>query len=249
MEPLTKEIVEDLVGSRVKNFTLYQTAFTHKSAVKHGDDIKAYETIEFMGDSILGFIITKYLYDRYEHRQEGFLTRARTRLVRGKTLAIIADRMGLGKYVTMDEKGIRNRWFQNPKILEDVFESLVGAIYLDLGMIYAKRFVLTRFEWCGLFNEEVISGDDNFKDQLMRMCQASKFSLPHYQVSSSRARTHAHRFSVMTTVNDVVISIGHGTTKKEAEQVSAKMAIENWNDYFSVTHASPSAETFGKDVR
>lgn len=247
MEPLTKEVIETLVGSRVKDVNLYKTAFTHKSAAKNTDDIKAYETIEFMGDSILGFIITKYLYDRYEHRQEGFLTRARTRLVRGKTLAIIAERMDIGKYIVMDEKGIRNKWFMNPKILEDVFESLVGAIYLDMGMIYAKRFVLTRFEMYGMFSEDVISGDDNFKDQLMRMCQASRFSLPKYEVSNSNSKTH--RFSVMTTVNDVVIAIGHGPTKKAAEQVSAKMAIENWNEYFSETNASPSAETFGKDVR
>jgi ribonuclease-3 len=109
---------------------LYQRAFTHKSALKEYEQFtESFETLEFIGDSVLGFVITKFLFDRHESKQEGFLTKARTKLVRGETLAKIATKLGLEKLVIMDEKGMRNGWNNNPKILEDVFEALIGAIY------------------------------------------------------------------------------------------------------------------------
>ena len=172
-----RHTIEQLVGTKVRDVSLYQRAFTHKSALKkykglHG----SYETLEFMGDSVLAFIITKHLFDTYEKEQEGFLTKARTKMVRGKTLCEIAERLGLHRWILMDDKGIRNNWNTNPHILEDVFESLVGAIYLDLGLVHTKKFVFAAFS-----TVEVSLTDDNYKDQLMRKCQASKPPLPEYQ--------------------------------------------------------------------
>jgi len=140
---LTKEKAESLIATKIKNLSLYQRAFTHKSALKEYEQFtESFETLEFIGDSVLGFVITKFLFDRYESRQEGFLTKARTKLVRGETLAKIADALGLNPLVIMDEKGMRNNWNNNPKILEDVFEALIGAIYMDLGLLHAKEFIL-----------------------------------------------------------------------------------------------------------
>ena len=88
-----KDQIEQLVGTKIKNLSLYQRAFTHKSALKEYENLtESFETLEFMGDSVLGFIITKFLFDRYEERQEGFLTKARTKLVRSETLAAIVVR-------------------------------------------------------------------------------------------------------------------------------------------------------------
>ena len=101
---LTKERAEQLVGTKIKNLDLYQKAFTHKSALKeYAQFTESFETLEFIGDSVLGFVITKFLFDRYESRQEGFLTKARTKLVRGETLAHIANQLGLQNYIIMDE--------------------------------------------------------------------------------------------------------------------------------------------------
>ena len=86
-----KTRIEELVGTKIKNLDLYQRAFTHKSALKEYEQFtESFETLEFIGDSVLGFVITKFLFDRYESKQEGFLTKARTKLVRGETLAKIA---------------------------------------------------------------------------------------------------------------------------------------------------------------
>ena len=120
---INKTDIESLVGVKINNLSSYQKAFIHKSALKEDDTLTDAETLEFMGDSVLGFVITKYLFDRYEDRKEGFLTKARTKLVRGETLAKIAMKLGMYKWVRMDEKGMRNEWFKNPKILEDDLRS------------------------------------------------------------------------------------------------------------------------------
>ena len=100
---LTKEVAEQLVDTKIKNLDLYQRAFTHKSALKEYEQFtESFETLEFIGDSVLGFVITKFLFDRYESRQEGFLTKARTKLVRGETLAGIAKCLSLENLVIMD---------------------------------------------------------------------------------------------------------------------------------------------------
>jgi len=215
--------IDKLVGTKVKDISLYLRAFTHKSALKKYTLTESFETLEFMGDSVLGFIITKMLFDRYEKEQEGFLTKARTKLVRGATLAHVARYLNLDRWVLMDDKGSRNGWMSNDKILEDVFEALVGAIYLDLGLLYAKRFVLDIFNNPEIIDMNKIMIDDNFKDQLMRYCQQSKIPLPMYTVESHDSKT----FMVSVTVNRSKVGVGSASTKKQAEQNAAQDGLKN----------------------
>ena len=215
---LHRDKVNSLVGTKIKNLALYQRAFTHKSALKRYCGLTgSYETLEFMGDSVLGFIITKYLFDLYEEKQEGFLTKARTKMVRGKTLCEISKNLGLHQLILMDEKGERNGWVTNDNIMEDVFEALVGAIYLDLGMVHAKNFVL------GVFSKfETSLEDDNYKDQLMRWCQVLKVPLPEYNVLN-----HSNGiFSIQVVVDGLDCGCGFATTKKEAEQNAAQIVLK-----------------------
>ena len=214
--------IDNLVGTKVKDISLYLRAFTHKSALKKYTLTESFETLEFMGDSVLGFIITKMLFDRYEHEQEGFLTKARTKLVRGATLAHVARHLKLDQWVLMDDKGSRNGWMSNDKILEDVFEALVGAIYLDLGLLYAKRFVLDIFNNPEIIDMEQLMIDDNFKDQLMRYCQQTKIQLPTYTVENHDSKT----FLISVTVNNVKIGLGSASTKKQAEQNAAHEGLK-----------------------
>lgn len=216
---MDRQKIEQLVGTKIRDVSLYQRAFTHKSALKKYQGLTgSYETLEFMGDSVLGFIITRHLFDKYEKEQEGFLTKARTKMVRGKTLCEIAETLGLHTWILMDDKGIRNNWNTNPNILEDVFEALVGAIYLDLGMVHAKKFVFAAFD-----RVEVSLMDDNYKDQLMRWCQANKVPLPEYHV---RNQYPNGTFHVEVNVNGAPCGSGFATTKKQAEQHAAQIALK-----------------------
>lgn len=221
---ITREEIDTLVGTKTRDLSLYRRAFTHKSALKQYEEFESSnETLEFMGDSVLGFVITRFLFDKFEKNQEGFLTRARTKLVRGKTLSDIADKLGLHRWIFMDEKGMRNGWNKNPKILEDVFEALVGAIYLDLGMVYAKQFILGIYQNPDIVKlNYIIRKDDNYKDMLMRYCQSKKFDLPEYVVDA----TDGTRFRVLVYVNGERQGFGVATTKKQAEQIAANFAIK-----------------------
>jgi len=219
--PLDRIELEKLVGTKVNNLAIYQKAFTHKSALKRYLLTESFETLEFMGDSVLGFLVTKFLFDKYEERQEGFLTKARTKLVRGNMLASIAKQLGLDKWILMDEKGIRNGWNQNEKVLEDAFEALIGAIYLDLGLLHTKKFVLGIFSDPNLVNMDCIMIDDNYKDRLMRYCQANKLGLPDYPIV-----THLNGvFTISVTINGANLGQGSAKTKKQAEQLAAYEAL------------------------
>lgn len=178
---------------------------------------ESFETLEFMGDSVLGFIITKFLFDRHEEKQEGFLTKARTKLVRSETLADIALKLGLNKIVLMDEKGMRNGWNNNPKILEDVFEALVGAIYMDLGLLHAKQFILRIYQDPKYVDLNSIMIDDNFKDHLMRHCQVNGWELPEYRVVAHEDGI----FFIDAIVNNEDVARGYAKSKKQAEQNAA----------------------------
>jgi ribonuclease-3 len=207
---------------------LYQKAFTHKSALKEYEQLnESFETLEFIGDSVLGFVITKFLFDQYESKQEGFLTKARTKLVRGETLANIAKILGLEKMVVMDEKGMRNGWNNNPKILEDVFEALIGALYMDLGLLHAKEFVLRIYNDPKYIDLNLIMIDDNFKDHLMRYCQLNNWQLPEYRVSGH----HEGIFYIDIYVNGQFMSRGAAKSKKQAEQNAAKLFFEQLKKY------------------
>ena len=216
---ISKNVLNIIVGTKIKNIELYQRAFTHKSALKRYTDLTgSYETLEFMGDSVLGFIITKHLFDLHEKEQEGFLTKARTKMVRGKTLCEISKVLGLDKMILMDEKGERNGWNTNELIMEDVFEALVGAIYLDLGMVHAKNFVLKSFT-----KVETSLVDDNYKDQLMRWCQALKYPLPEYRLESQFSNG---QFFISVLVDGMNCGAGFASTKKQAEQNAAEIVLK-----------------------
>jgi ribonuclease-3 len=194
-----KTQIEQLVGTKIKNLDLYQKAFTHKSALKEYKQFtESFETLEFIGDSVLGFVITKFLFDRYESRQEGFLTKARTKLVRGETLAKIASYLGLQNYIIMDEKGMRNGWNNNSNILEDAFEALIGAIY------------------------NIIMIDDNYKDHLMKYCQVNNMDLPEYRVVGQ----YEGLFYVDIFIQNACVSRGIAKNKKQAEQNGARMFFQ-----------------------
>ena len=223
--PLDQQDIEQLVGTKITNLSLFRKAFTHKSALKKYTLDESFETLEFMGDSVLGFVITKLLFDKYESEQEGFLTRARTKLVRGNTLAMIADKMELYKWILMDDKGMRNNLNHNEKILEDVFEALIGAIYLDLGLLHAKQFILRIYNDPYYVDMNSINVDDNFKDQLMRYCQTNKLPLPVYDCQQL-----GNKFITTVCINNNVCGSGEGTTKKASEQKSAYSTLVQFKE-------------------
>ena len=130
MRPCDYEVVENIIGYTFKDKRLLLEAFTHSSYANENADI-SYERLEFLGDSILGFVVSSFLFNRYPNEDEGFLTKAKASIVSGKTLAYVMDEMGLIKYVRTAQGSIQEEVTQSSNVKEDIFESIIGAIMID----------------------------------------------------------------------------------------------------------------------
>jgi ribonuclease-3 len=229
--PVSREDLEThILGVRIKDPNMYQSAFVHKSGLKDLDSsmswVDTYERLEFMGDAVINMVVARFLYDKYPNEREGWLTRIRTKLVSGKCLCVFAQKLGLQEYILMNRKALSQGWNHNPRILEDCFEALVGALYFDMGMLTAKMFVL------GMIHKHVnfaeIEKDDNWKDRLMRHTQALGIPLPVYEMreegSPNTFEIHAMVQGALDT-DCLVTGRGLDRNKKQAEQAAAKQAL------------------------
>jgi ribonuclease-3 len=229
----------------------FQIAFNHKSYCKYNikisDELReesktwsiplqevSNERYEFLGDSVIDLIIANYLFDRYPKEKEGFMTKIRTKLVCTKTLAKLSSYLDLTKFIVMskyveDICGGRD----NPKLLENCFESFVGVTYKLFGFEFCNDFVLAMIENIDLIDfVDLIENDDNYKDQLLRYCHKNfEGRNPVYkQVSMEGLSNHAiFTMCVMVPIGvDTMVQMGQarGPNKKEAEQESARIALD-----------------------
>lgn len=223
--PVSRQDLERIVGAKVRNTDVYQSAFVHKSALKElscqWPCVDTYERLEFMGDAVINMVVARYLCDRYPEHREGWLTRIRTKLVSGKCLCVFARKLNLQAHIIMNHKALSQGWNMNPRMLEDCFEALVGAIYFDLGMLAAKLFILGMIERHADFTE--VEADTNHKDRLMRFTQSQGMPLPVYQASGGLPTSCV--FEVHAVVSGRPCGHGVHRNKKEAEQLAAEQAL------------------------
>jgi len=240
---------------KISDISLYQKAFIHKSysqlkdyeEYEKPDDCLAlfkesYETMEFLGDSLLGSIISVYLYDRYVptfHVDEGFLTKLKIRFVCGDQLGYLSDELGFAKFMVISkhiDESCEGR--ENIHILEDIYEAFLGAIYLDTGdMDLVKGFILKSIELHIDF-ADLISKDNNYKDQILRYFQHNFKVHPIYETlkkdvmsteSGSILKTGKSIFECKICKENEVIEVGYGATKKKAEQEASKRALQKYH--------------------
>lgn len=219
--------MEDIVGYKIKNKDIFDQAFRHKSVITDETDLKSYERLEFLGDSILNVIITTHLYEKYPHENEGFLTRIRTKIVSGKALSQIASDLKLFNFIQMNDKAIEKQWNKNANMLEDVLESLIGAIYLDSGMKQASDFVHNKI--INTFDDDLLLEDTNYKDILMRYLQGRKLNLPEYKFVDEVKVDDIKKFRINIYINNKFVSEGIHKVKKQSEQIAAKRALQCFN--------------------
>lgn len=233
---LTRKDIENIINMKPCDIIKYKKAFVHKSVVKTAQlnpqypeyMHESYERYEFLGDSILNTVIAKYLFVNYPKEQEGILTKKRTKLVNGKTLAFLAEKLNLNQFLILNTKVENINGRSNPRILEDVFEALICSINLDLGYNYAEKFILDTFKKYINFDEKFI--DDNYKDILLRFCQNKFGTTPIYDILETSGPPHNRTFKIMCKINDISYKYGKGKSKKIAEQNAAEQTLQ----YFKV---------------
>ncbi len=200
---------------------LLKQALTHKSA-----NYKHNERLEYLGDSVLNFVVADLLYQRFAQATEGELTRARASLVKKSTLAEIAQSLQLGEYLTLGIGEQRSGGFRRDSILADAFEAIIGAIYVDGGFA-ACRQCITQLFTPRILVLEPENQEKDPKTRLQEWLQASQKPLPKYQVTEIVGEAHAQTFTVSCEIAGFSqIVHGIGTSRRFAEQQAAQKLLE-----------------------
>ncbi len=217
--------LEKALGYSYRNKELLKTALSHSSYANeiYKDSLKSYERLEFLGDSILGFVTTEFLYRTFPDKLEGELTRIRAELVCEKNLAGVAEELGLGEYLLLGHGEAQSGGRRRSGILCDVMESLIAAAYLDSGMEAAKSMV-TRLILPKL---TVVEKLRDYKTEFQELVQQKKNQTIVYELIGESGPDHCKEFSVRVLLNGAVVGVGSGTSKKRAEQAAAAQAISD----------------------
>jgi ribonuclease-3 len=201
-------------------------ALTHTSYVNENPQLetKSNETLEFLGDSVLGLLMAEYLYKKFPMFEEGKLSIMKSSFVSEPVLAEIAKEFDLGEYLVLGKGDERGTTRMRPSILSNALEAVIGAIYLDGGIKVARVFVHRLYEkrFDNIPENEVLG---SFKNRLQHYTQTEFGCIPMYDVVAERGPSHNKIYEVAVVFNKEIHGFGKGTSKKRAEQEAAKAAL------------------------
>jgi ribonuclease-3 len=220
-------VLEERIGYVIKYRAYFLQALTHRSYLQFVNDptMLSNERLEFLGDAVLDLVIGEYLYREFQNLPEGDLTKLRSRLVSGASLARHANDIGLGQFMLLSTSAFNALERGSVTLLADAYEALIAAIYLDGGMGAARDFVYKQIITHSR-RDELLHSDTNYKSMLLEYAQGRKMGVPRYITVNEEGPNHARTFSVEVLVAGVVQGAGQGRSKKEAEQMAAKLAVE-----------------------
>jgi ribonuclease-3 len=209
-----------------KNQKLFEHAFIHRSYLNETKEkLESNERLEFLGDSILTFIVSKHLFNTYPAFNEGILTNLRSLVVNTKSLAIAAKKLDFGSLLRLSRGEEESKGRENDSLLANSFEAFVGALYMDQGLDAVESFI----EKILFPNIETYVKNKTFKDPkslLQEHVQARKQNSPVYKVMNEEGPPHAKIFTIGVFVQNELVGEGVGKSKQEAEEQAAKQALE-----------------------
>ena len=219
-------IIDDVFGICPDNIELYKLALVHKSASLFLDDGRQInnERLEFLGDSVLSIVVSQYLFENYRNLPEGELTKLRASLVCEKTLFGFAQQIELGEFILLGKGEENSGGRERPSILADAFEAVIAAIYLDGGLEAARKHILS-FIPKNLDVKKKLTFND-YKTMLQEIIQQNPDEKVEYVLTEQSGPDHNKAFVVDVMLNSNVIGKGKGRSKKQAEQMAAKEALE-----------------------
>ena len=223
---MTLDDLQKTIGITFNDHELFQRAFIHRSHLNEDKSLHiSNERLEFLGDSVLSFLTSHFLYEQYPDFPEGTLTNIRSSLVKTQSLALAAQTLNLGDVLLLSHGEEASGGRQNPSLLADCFEALLGAIFLDQGIEKVRIFLSTY-----LFpqTKDIVAKKSyvDYKSLLQEIVQQESRISPTYQVVKSEGPDHAKTFWIQATVNGKVLGHGSGRSKQEAEQMAAQNALE-----------------------
>lgn len=215
---LRRDMLQRILGDAIvpRDLNLYNEAFIHKSAHKIYN--MSQERLEHLGDAVLSLCVCHMLFERCPDANEGTMTKMRTRLVNGKTLAILGRAMGVDEGLVLDPIAIGA--LDHDRIFEDTFEAIIGAVYLDQGLDAAKKFI--SYQYDKNVDPDIVNHDTNYKDILKKISVKRGLQLPVYTSENNDGV-----FQCKVQIGNVIFGCGEGHTKKNSEMEAAHNCIIN----------------------
>lgn len=218
---------QKIIGYTFKDLELLNRALIHTSYANENNlpHFKSNQRLEFLGDAVLDLIISEFIYKEYPDFPEGELTKIRANVVCESTLVKIALQLGLGNYIFLGRGEESTGGKERPSILADALEALIGAIYLDGGLQEVRAFIMRQF-----YDEVVDTAEKqnyrDYKTALQELIQKDYGDRLYYEVISESGPDHDKVFTVQVKLKNNILGRGTGKSKKEAEQIAAKAALE-----------------------
>ena len=223
---MTLDELQTTIGLTFHDKELLTRAFVHRSHLNEAKDVHiSNERLEFLGDAVLSFLTSHYLYEQYPEFPEGTLTNIRSSLVKTDSLADVAGKLHLGELLLLSHGEESSGGRNNPSLLADAFEALLGAIYLDAGIESAKS-LLTTFLFPRAKTIVESKSYIDYKSLLQEIIQQKSRVSPTYQVVKSEGPDHAKTFWVEAVAEGKTLGSGSGRSKQDAEQKAAANALE-----------------------
>ena len=215
----------DRVGIKFKNLEHLDQAFHHRSLTNEAHGVKNNERLEFLGDSVLGMVTAAYLYTNLDN-PEGDLAKIKSAVVSEKALAPVALRFGIDRLLLLGHGEEMSGGRKKPAILADCMEAIIGAYYLEAGYMAAEAYVLSFIE--PAVKEIFSQGTKDFKTQLQEKFQKKTKLCPSYELVSKTGPDHDQTFKVCVHLGDKSFGPVSAKSKKEAEQLAAKLALDKY---------------------
>ncbi len=214
-------LAEEIIGYSFKDKKLLVECFTHSSFTNEHKGYKNNERLEFFGDSILGFIVTEFLFEKNSGFDEGKLTEKKQKIVSKKPLSQAIIKLGLDKLLLLGE-GEKNSKVKSENLAENLFEALVAGIYIDGGIDVAKKFVYDKLLSC----EDCIDQRTDFKGAFQELVQKKRLGEIKYEQVKVDGPAHNPEFTMQLKLNGKVLATEKGSSKQKAEQKCAEIALQ-----------------------
>jgi len=219
--------LEKILGIKFKNLGLLKEALTHRSYLNEfkNKNLQSNERLEFLGDAVLSFVVSTWLFKKFPQYFEGKLTNLRSNLVKTSSLTKIAQKLKVGDYLLLSKGEKESQGQQNPSLLANAMEAIIGAIFLDQGIETAKIFIENNFQ--PLLEEIMQTGKfKDYKSLLQEKIQAQTSQSPVYKTIKEEGPEHNKIFTVSVTAEGEILAMGVGKSKQKAEEEAAKQALE-----------------------
>jgi ribonuclease-3 len=235
--------LEDTLGYRFKDQGRLRQSLVHRSCTDpaQNNGLASNERLEFLGDAVLNCLVTEHLYRTYPDKQEGQLSKMKSLIVSRKILGEVAVSIDLGSFVYLGQSEKKSGGKARRSILSNAFEAVVGAMYLDGGLLVV-RDLLARILFTRIAEFLADERNINYKSSILEMGQRDGFGVPRYAVVSTKGPEHAKEFTVAVSVAGVQLGTGRGSNKKIAEQAAARMAIDNYSREYILSQSKGVAK-------